>query len=140
MSGSKLEIYIDGASKGNPGPAGIGVVICRGAETIKNISAYIGNNTNNFAEYAALIFALQEALKMQAQRLRVNTDSQLLARQLNKEYKIKHPNLVGLFRQAENLLSGFQQVEIVNIPREDNKGADKLANKAIRDFLRKKKI
>jgi ribonuclease HI len=139
MSRDELQIYIDGASKGNPGPAGIGVVICSGKETLKNISAYIGSNTNNFAEYTALIFALQEALKMQAQRLRINTDSELLARQLNREYKIKHPNLIGLFRQAENLLSGFRQVEIISVPRENNKGADKLANKAIKDFLRKGK-
>ena len=77
-----LEIYIDGASKGNPGPSGVGVVICRDGETIKNISSYIGHATNNVAEYTALIYALEEALIMKAESLKINTDSQLLHRQL----------------------------------------------------------
>ena len=72
-----LEIYIDGASKGNPGPSGIGVVICQGEDTLKNISSYIGNATNNIAEYTALIYALQEALVLKAEAVTIKTDSQL---------------------------------------------------------------
>jgi len=134
---SELEIYIDGASKGNPGPSGIGVVICRNKETIKNISSFIGETTNNVAEYTALIYALQEALKLKASILKINTDSQLLYRQLKKIYKTKNLNIIGLQNQASHLISGFRQVAINHIPREQNKGADKLATKAVKDELRK---
>lgn len=134
---NSLKIYIDGASKGNPGPSGIGVIICDGQEVIKNISTYIGNTTNNVAEYTALVYALQEALKLKAQILEINTDSQLLYRQLTKVYKIKSPNIVGLYNQAIHFLSAFKRVLINNIPREDNKGADKLATKAIKAQLKK---
>lgn len=133
----EVEIYIDGASKGNPGPSGIGVVICRNGETIKNISAYIGNSTNNVAEYMALIYALQEALILKAENLKINTDSQLLHRQLNRIYKVKNPNIIGLYNQAMHLISGFRQVLIKDIPRENNRGADKLATAAIKKQLKK---
>ena len=132
-----LEIYIDGASKGNPGPSGVGVVICQGEETIKNVSSYIGNATNNIAEYTALIYALQEALKLKADTLKINTDSQLLHRQLCKIYKVKNPNILGLYNQVVHLLSLFKEVSINNIPREDNKGADKLATLAVKKHLKK---
>ena len=84
---STLLIHIDGASKGNPGPSGIGVVISKNGRVIKNISSYIGETTNNVAEYTALIWALQEALKLKAEVLKINTDSQLLYRQIKKIYK-----------------------------------------------------
>jgi ribonuclease HI len=132
----ELQIYIDGASKGNPGPSGIGVVICRDSQTIKNISSYIGNTTNNVAEYTALIYALQEALKLKAQILNINTDSELLCRQINKVYKIKSPNILGLYNQVTHLILGFKQVTINNIPRGENRGADKLATKAIKQQLK----
>lgn len=131
----ELEIYIDGASKGNPGPSGIGVVICRDGETIKNISSYIGDATNNVAEYTALIFALREALALKAEFLKINTDSQLLHRQLNKTYKVKNPNILGLYNQALHLIVNFKRVSINNIPRVDNRGADKLATLAIKKQL-----
>lgn len=132
-----LEIYIDGASKGNPGPSGIGVVICSNGLTIKNISTFIGRATNNFAEYTALIYALEEALIMKAERLLVKTDSQLLARQLNKVYKVRNANIIGLYNQALHLLTAFKEVNIKDIPREENKGADKLATLAIKKELKK---
>lgn len=136
----ELEIYIDGASKGNPGPSGIGVVICRGGITLKNISSFIGNATNNIAEYMALICALQEALILKADCIRIKTDSQLLTRQLNKEYKVKHPNMIGLYNQAVHLLSVFKEASVINIPREENCGADKLATLAVKKGLLKKKV
>ena len=126
----ELDIHIDGASKGNPGPSGIGVVISSGGQVIKNISAFIGNTTNNVAEYTALIYALQEALKLKAEKLSIKTDSQLLSRQINKVYKVRHPNIIGLYNQAINLLEAFREVEMIYIPREENRGADKLATKA----------
>ncbi len=136
----ELEIYIDGASKGNPGPSGIGVVVCCDTETVKNISTYIGNTTNNIAEYTALIYGLQEALKLKAEVLKINTDSQLLHRQLNRVYKVKSPNITGLYNQVLHLLSAFKQVSINNIPRENNRGADKLATQAIKKQLKKNAV
>lgn len=133
-----LELYIDGASKGNPGPSGIGVVICRQGETVKNVSAYIGNATNNIAEYTALIYALQEALILKAQILKINTDSELLCKQLQRHYRVKSPNISGLYNQALHLISAFKKVSINNIPRENNKGADKLATQAIRKWIKER--
>ena len=132
----ELEIYIDGASKGNPGPSGIGAVIYHDGQAIKNISSYIGNATNNVAEYTALIYALQEALLLKAEILIINTDSQLLSKQINKIYKIKSPNISGLYNQVLHLMSAFRRVSIKDIPRQENRGADKLATKAIKEQLR----
>jgi len=129
----QLKIYIDGASKGNPGPSGIGVVIFRDGETIKNIASFIGNATNNVAEYTALIYALQEGLLLNAENIEINTDSQLLYRQLKKIYKIKSANIKGLYNQVLHLMSAFKQVSVKHIPREENRGADKLANKAVKE-------
>ncbi|MFH0827028.1 MAG: ribonuclease HI family protein [Candidatus Omnitrophota bacterium] len=134
---NELEIYIDGASKGNPGPSGIGVVISREGETIENISRFIGTATNNVAEYTALIHALEKAQSLKAQALKINTDSQLLYKQVCKVYKIKSPNIRELYHQAQALMSGFKQVAIREIPREKNKGADKLATHAINEALKK---
>ena len=125
-----MEIYIDGASKGNPGPAGIGVILTKNGQVIKNISVRLGVQTNNVAEYMALIFGLQEALILHENTITIYTDSQLLYRQINREYKIKSPNLIGLYSQVKRLLSAFNCAEIKYIPRDKNRGADKLAKKA----------
>ena len=131
----ELEIFIDGAAKGNPGPSGIGVVICRHGETIKNVSNYIGTATNNVAEYTALIHGLQEALLLKAESVKVRTDSELLYRQILKTYKIKNKNLQVLYNQAMALASGLKDFSVIHIPRERNRGADKLANLAIKNAL-----
>lgn len=131
----EFDIYIDGASKGNPGHAGIGAIICQGQAVLKNISCYIGKATNNFAEYTALIYALEEALILKAKSLKIYTDSQLLSRQMNKEYKVKHPNIIILHQRAMHLVSAFEKVDIVHLPREKNRGADKLANRAIKKAI-----
>lgn len=132
MSFKSLELFIDGASKGNPGPAGVGVVICLNGEVIKNLSRSIGNTTNNVAEYYALIFGLEEALILRAGEVVVNTDSELLARQLNGAYKVKNASLKLLFVQIQHLASAFHKIEIRQIPRERNRGADKLASQGIK--------
>lgn len=128
----RLAIFTDGASHGNPGPSGIGVVVCddRG-ETVKNLSEYIGETTNNVAEYMALIYGLQEALILRADEVIINVDSELLAKQLKREYKIKDSNLKILHRQVGHLLGGFKKYEVNHIDRSGNKGADRLANEAI---------
>jgi len=132
-----LDIHIDGASKGNPGPAGIGVVISEDGLVVKNLSVFIGESTNNFAEYTALIHALEQALILKADVVKINTDSQLLCRQINKEYKIKSNNIIGLYNQAVQLIAGFKKFSIQHIPREENRGADKLANLAVKQALKK---
>jgi ribonuclease HI len=128
---NKWDIYIDGASKGNPGESGIGVIISKNDEVKKNISQYIGITTNNVAEYMALIYGLQEALIQNIRNIHINTDSELLYKQLTGDYKVKDENLKILNGLAKHLLSGFTDVDITNIPREKNKGADRLASSAI---------
>jgi len=135
-----LDIYIDGASKGNPGPSGVGVVIYREGLRIKQISNYIGLATNNVAEYTALIYALEEALLLKTKSLNINTDSQLLARQLNKVYKVRHAGIINLYNRAVHLLTGFEKVLIKHIPRQENILADKLATEAVKAALTKSLI
>jgi ribonuclease HI len=134
-----LSIYIDGAAKGNPGPAGIGVVL-RDADNVlvKNINRFIGIATNNVAEYTALITGMEEARKLKFKEITINTDSELLAKQLGGEYKVKSPALKDLHSKVSRLLDDFGYVSINNIPREKNKDADRLANKAISDSLKVK--
>lgn len=132
-----LDIYIDGASKGNPGHSGVGIVIYKNGLLLKEISNYIGQATNNIAEYTALIYALEEALLLKAKTLKINTDSQLLARQINRVYKVKHEGLIGLYERAVRLLNGFEKVLVNHIPREKNAYADRLATAAIKEALKK---
>jgi len=132
---SCLEIYIDGASQGNPGHSGVGIVIYRNGQVLKRISSYIGKTTNNIAEYTALIYALEEALLLEAKSLKIHTDSQLLARQINRIYKVKHSGLIGLYKRAVHLLNGFEKVLVNHIPREKNSCADKLATDVIKKTL-----
>ena len=134
---NRLEIYIDGASKGNPGPSGIGIIIIKDGCVIREIGRYIGPATNNIAEYTALVCALQEGLALKADTLRIKSDSELLCRQLNKVYKVKSANIIGLYTQALNLLSGFKEVSIKHIPREENAFADKLATQAVKEALKR---
>jgi ribonuclease HI len=134
-----LSIYIDGAAKGNPGPAGIGVVL-RDADNalVKNIDRFIGITTNNVAEYTALITGMEEACKLKVKEITINTDSELIAKQLGGEYKVKSPALKDLYSKVSKLLDNFEYVSINNISREKNKDADRLANKAINDSLKVK--
>jgi len=128
----RLIIYTDGGSRGNPGPSGIGVVVCgENGETLKNISRYIGEATNNVAEYTALIYGLQEALILRADEVIINCDSELMVKQIKKEYKVRDKYLKPLNGQVEHLLSGFGKYEINHIDRSLNKGADRLADRAV---------
>jgi ribonuclease HI len=125
-------IYIDGAARGNPGEAGIGIVIKhQKGQTVKQLYKYIGQTTNNVAEYTAFIYALQEALILGLKDVVVNSDSELLVKQLNGEYKVKNSNLKSYYEQFLHLRIGFNKLEIKQISRQENKESDKLANKAI---------
>ena len=128
----KLSVYIDGGARGNPGPAGIGIVTKdEKGKTVREFSKYIGIATNNIAEYNAVIYGLQEALIERADEIELNIDSELVAQQLKGEYRVKNNNIKPLFEQALHLISGFKKVDIKHISRDKNKEADKLVNKAI---------
>jgi ribonuclease HI len=127
-----LALYIDGASRGNPGPAGIGVVIKDPAgRTVAEISEFIGRGTNNVAEYRALIRGLEEAANLGARTVTVRSDSELLVRQLKGEYKLKSPDLSPLHLEAHRLLKGFGRTSVERIARGENAAADALANRAL---------
>jgi len=123
------EVFIDGASKGNPGPSGIGVLILdENKNEISRISEKIAESTNNVAEYKALLRAIMECQKLGLSSVKFYTDSQLLARQINGMYKIKDPGLKSLYIKIKGKLLGFKNWNITHIPREENSIADKLAN------------
>jgi ribonuclease HI len=129
---SVCDVFVDGASRGNPGPASLGVVFqSADGQIIKTISQRIGIATNNVAEYYALIFALQEALILGVRTLRVFTDSELMARQYSGEYKIKDAGLKVLYLLVTHLKSGFKALSVTHVPREKNKLADAAANRAL---------
>jgi ribonuclease HI len=134
----KFIIYTDGGSRGNPGASAVGVVIANEkGEPLKKISEAIGEKTNNEAEYQAVIFALkkiksfyggEKAAKME---IEIRSDSELVMRQLSHRYKIKEENLQPLFIKIWNLTIDFKKVNFKEIPREENREADRLVNEAL---------
>lgn len=131
-----LTMFIDGAARGNPGPAAIGVVIYDGSKNlVKKMHKFIGNSTNNVAEYMALLYGLQEAALLGAKEIVVNTDSELLAKQMNKQYKVKDQDLRYFYILARHIADSIGKVEIKKIDREKNKDADILANEAIESLF-----
>lgn len=132
MTLAGVTVRIDGASRGNPGPSGIGAVVEFGdGRTPKELSAYIGETTNNVAEYRALLLALEEAARHTAASLTIYSDSELLVRQLRGEYKVKAQHLRPLHAEACRRLRSYPEVRILHVPREENRRADSLANLAI---------
>jgi len=129
-------LYTDGASKGNPGHAGVGAVILKNGKPFWEGKKYIGQTTNNTAEYRALILGLSFLTEQGlAGSLKIFSDSQLMVRQLNGAYKIKQAHLKKLAEEVHQLLNSFPSHEIIYIPREQNSKADGLANEAIKVFL-----
>jgi ribonuclease HI len=129
----KVILYVDGASRGNPGAAGIGIVISdETGKTLKQISEHIGEATNNVAEYTALIRGLEEAFALGADAVDINSDSELLVRQITGFYRVKAPHLQELHQRVIGLLSSFRSISIDHTPREGNALADKLAKQASR--------
>ncbi len=126
-----LDIYIDGACVGNPGPAAIGIVVKEGGKVVKKLSQAIGIATNNIAEYTALIYALKEALNRKRSIIRLHTDSELIYNQLKGTYKTKNEKIKSLFAEVQQLAQQFERIEMKQIPREQNRDADGLAKKAI---------
>lgn len=126
-----LDVYIDGASRNNPGPAGIGIVFMQNEQIIHTVSKYIGEKTNNEAEYTALIEALKFALEQGVKYIKVFSDSELVVRQINGIYAIKQEHLKKLYKEALLLIEKFEHFEINHVVRDLNAKADKLAKLAI---------
>lgn len=129
---STYTAHVDGASRGNPGPASYAVIVfAPDGKPIFQIGKYLGRETNNVAEYYALISALDYAAAQGLQRLRVNSDSELLVRQMQGRYKVKSPDLRPLYERALKLARSLEYFAIQHVPREANRDADRLANDAL---------
>lgn len=130
-----VRAFIDGASQGNPGPAGIGVAFFKDGVTqpVATLHKFIGETTNNVAEYTALIYALQEALIRGFRVLKVCTDSELVAKQVTGAYKVREATLQPLHDQVRHLMEGLESCELQVVPREQNRVADQLATAAIEE-------
>lgn len=128
----KVIVYTDGGARGNPGPAGIGAVIYDLEKNIlAEVSEYIGETTNNQAEYRAVIAAIKKARNLGVSEIDFFLDSELVVKQLNREYRVKNKDLAPLFVQIYNESLNFKKVTYTHIRREMNTEADKLANLAM---------
>ncbi|MFH1967936.1 MAG: ribonuclease HI family protein [bacterium] len=144
----KFIIYTDGGSRGNPGKAGIGVVICNEiGQEVKKYGEYLGDGlTNNDAEYQAIIFALKKFKALFGKKLAENTgiemrsDSELVVKQLNGDYRLENPKIQQFFIEIWNLKFDFKAVKFKRIPREKNKEADRLVNEALDQEAGAKKL
>ena len=135
LSTSKVTIYTDGAARGNPGPAAIGVIIKdETGNIIATISKRLGPTTNNQAEYRAIVAALEKALTLGARHVVVKSDSELVVKQINGLYKIKNAALRPLYVAAVRLIGSLDSFSISYIPRSQNAAADALANQALDGF------
>ena len=135
---AQMTLRVDGACRGNPGPAGIGALLTDGAgRVVAQVSEYLGEATNNVAEFCALIAALEEAQRAGAASVAVLTDSELLARQVTGLYRVKDKQLQWLHALILRLARGFQKFEIRHVPREENRQADRLANRAVSEWLKR---
>lgn len=129
----QMDLYCDGASRGNPGPASAGAVLYRHGtkDVLARVSKTLGRATNNEAEYAALLLALKEAQRLGATGVTVHADSELVIKQLNGVYRVKHPVMRERHQEAMRLLAEFKAWRAVHVPRESNTEADRLANLAL---------
>ena len=133
---ARLVIHVDGGSRGNPGPAAIGVVVSAPDGTlVEELGEQIGVTTNNVAEYRALLRGLRHAAELGAREIELINDSELVAKQLTGAYKVKHPAMRPLYAQAIEALNGFEKWRIRSVPRAQNARADALVNEAL-DGLR----
>ena len=128
----RCRLFTDGASRGNPGEAGAGAVLCDAAGgELAARSAYLGQCTNNVAEYRALLIGLEEAQRLGCRELDISLDSELIVRQLQGRYKVKNETLQTLFHEVQGRLAGFTRWTVGHVPRAKNARADELANRGI---------
>jgi ribonuclease HI len=127
-----LRLHVDGASRGNPGEAGFGIhVTDLQGGLVASLFGYLGKATNNVAEYQALLHGLRFALARGATLVEVFSDSELLVRQIEGRYRVKNPGLVPLHREAQSLIARFTRARLAHVRREQNREADRLANRAL---------
>ncbi|HEY6001840.1 MAG TPA: ribonuclease HI family protein [Anaeromyxobacter sp.] len=132
----RTRLYTDGAARGNPGPAGAGaVIISPDGHIVAKIGKFLGESTNNVAEYMGLILGLKRAKAMGIKELDVYSDSELLVKQLAGDYAVKAEHLRPLFEEARSLLKAFSEIQVRHIPREENEQADAMSNRAIDERL-----
>ncbi len=131
MPGEAVTIHIDGAARGNPGPAAFAFVIAADKGRPIEEAGLLGTATNNVAEYTALIRALERAHELGARRLQIRSDSELLVKQMNGVYRVKNQDLQILYEQARKLTAGFESVALVHVPRAQNADADRLCNQVL---------
>ena len=132
----KVVVHVDGGARGNPGPAAVAAVVSTpDGETLAERKAYIGEATNNVAEYRALLLGLQLAQELGAREVEVVNDSELIARQIGGEYKVKHAGLKPLFIEAMRELRCFHKWAVRPVRREQNTRADELVNEALDEAL-----
>lgn len=127
----ELTLFTDGASRNNPGESGAGIHIMQDGVCLEGIARYLGTTTNNIAEYTAAIIGLERALQLGASSVKLFADSELMVKQINGHYKVKNEGLKPLHVKMKGLIARIGKVEVQYIPRERNKEADALANKAI---------
>ena len=132
LLGRRGSLEIDGAAKGNPGPAAAAFVLKEKGRTAVQGARTIGHTTNNVAEYTALIDGVEKALELGIEEIEIRTDSQLLERQLTGEYRVRKEHLMSLASEAHALLRRLGSWSVRHVPREKNKRADSLCNKALR--------
>ena len=125
-------VYVDGSSLGNPGPAGIGIVIERPGHESLRMGEHVGETTNNAAEYRALVRGLEECERLRVSRPLFLMDSELVFKQMRGEYRVKHGNLLALYGRAQELVKSFEKVGMRRIDRKRNKIANNLAQNAAR--------
>lgn len=132
QSHERLRVHSDGAARGNPGPAGAGAVLSTpDGAVVERLGKFLGAQTNNVAEYTALLLGLARAKALGAREVEVFADSELMIRQLEGRYQVKAPGLKPLYEQARALLRGFSKVTLQHIPRAQNADADEMSNRAI---------
>lgn len=132
----RLRLYSDGAARGNPGPAGAGAVLVEpSGQVIDRLGKFLGHQTNNYAEYQGLLMGLKRARELGVREVEVFADSELMIRQLGGRYQVKSPSLRPLYEEALKWLNEFERVKLVHVPREMNRAADEMSNRAIEERL-----
>lgn len=127
-----LVAHIDGGARGNPGPAGYGVVLHdQSGREVHSFCKYLGHRTNNYAEYSGLLAALEYVTGLEERKLHVLSDSELLVKQMKGQYKVRHPELRQLYDQAQKMVAKLEWFRIDHVRREQNREADKLSNQAM---------
>lgn len=132
----RLRLYCDGAARGNPGPAGAGAVLVEpSGQVVDKLGKFLGHQTNNYAEYMGLLLGLKRARELDVREVEVFADSELMIRQLGGRYQVKSPSLRPLYEEALKVLNEFERVKLVHVPREMNRAADEMTNRAIEERM-----